>query len=264
MSDFTSVDMNMPNPTYIELQPDTEFGSEQSLQVLGEIVAPCTVQVVCPELTGQYAELIPFEQLLQPQWQQLWDAVSSEPNEACWTYLPYLSFNDAQAFFSAAKSQFQLAGSQHFAVSVKGQCLGWLALLNVRVQLRVLEIGNVYFSHLLKRTSAATEAIYLLLKWSLGQGYRRVEWKCDTLNCASKAAAQRFGFQFEGIFRQDRIVKGRNRDTAWFSMLDHEWSACQSAYETWLHPNNFNALGVQQQRLSDLMQKSKNTLTQMR
>ena len=104
----------------------------------------------------------------------------------------------------------------------------------------------------MKQSTAATEVIYLLLKTCFEQGFRRVEWKCDDLNQPSKRAALRLGFQYEGTFRQDRIAKGRNRNTAWFSMLDEEWMPLQKAYIAWLKADNFDKEGKQKKRLSDL------------
>jgi RimJ/RimL family protein N-acetyltransferase len=116
----------------------------------------------------------------------------------------------------------------------------------------VIEVGHINFSPLLQRTPAATEAIYLLMRRVFELGYRRFEWKCDALNAPSRAAAQRFGFSFEGIFRQHIVTKGRNRDTAWFAMIDSEWPALDAAYRRWLDPSNFDADGRQLTRLGDL------------
>jgi RimJ/RimL family protein N-acetyltransferase len=116
-----------------------------------------------------------------------------------------------------------------------------------------IEVGHVHFSPRLQRTAAATEAIYLMMERAFALGYRRYEWKCDALNAASRAAAERFGFTFEGIFRQARVVKGRNRDTAWYSLLDSEWPAVKDVFESWLSPENFDASGRQRTALSTLM-----------
>ena len=113
------------------------------------------------------------------------------------------------------------------------------------------EVGFVLYSTLMQRTIAATEAMYLLARNALGEsGYRRYEWKCDNDNEASKRAARRLGFIFEGVFRQDMVVSGRNRDTAWFSLLDREWPEARQAFETWLAPVNFDADGIQKQTLA--------------
>ncbi len=109
----------------------------------------------------------------------------------------------------------------------------------------VIEVGHVLFAPGLRRTRVATETIYLLARWVFELGYRRLEWKCDNRNDASKRAAARFGFSPEGVFRQHMIVKGGNRDTTWFAMLDHEWPALRDRFEAWLAPSNFDAAGLQ-------------------
>ena len=112
-----------------------------------------------------------------------------------------------------------------------------------------IEIGGVVFSPRLQRTTAATEVIFLLLRYVFDLGYRRCEWKCDALNAASRSAAIRFGFSFEGIFRQSIVYKSRNRDTAWFSVTDREWGVLVKEYERWLSGDNFDAKGIQRTRL---------------
>jgi len=116
----------------------------------------------------------------------------------------------------------------------------------------VIEVGNINYSPLLQQTVAATEAMYLMMARVFTLGYRRYEWKCDSNNAPSKAAAGRLGFQYEGRFRQAVIYKGRNRDTDWFSIIDREWPALKSAFETWLDPSNFDAAGRQRTSLSAL------------
>jgi RimJ/RimL family protein N-acetyltransferase len=117
-----------------------------------------------------------------------------------------------------------------------------------------IEVGHICLAPELQGTRAATEAMYLMVAWAFGAGYRRYEWKCDALNLASRRAAQRLGFSFEGVFRQAAVVKGRNRDTAWFACIDAEWPALRDCFETWLSPANFDAAGRQRERLSDLTQ----------
>jgi RimJ/RimL family protein N-acetyltransferase len=116
----------------------------------------------------------------------------------------------------------------------------------------VIEIGNIYWGPLMSRKPAATEAQFLFMKYAFDElGYRRYEWKCNNSNAPSKRAAERFGFKFEGIFRQHFVVKGENRDTAWYSVIDKEWPALRKAYEAWLDPANFDAQGGQKRRLED-------------
>ncbi|NNP73440.1 acetyltransferase [Acinetobacter defluvii] len=202
-------------------------------------------------LTGQAVRLIPIHRdiLHSNAFSYLWRAIESEPSHACWTYLPYSAFSFQIQLEQALKNNFGFVGSHHFLIEIDHKILGWIALINQRAEHAAIEIGNVYFSHQMKRSIAATETVYLLLKACFEQGFRRVEWKCDDLNEPSRKAALRFGFQFEGIFRQDRISKGNNRNTAWFSMLDEEWQTIQKAYETWLNPENFDENGQQKTRL---------------
>ncbi|PYE87746.1 GNAT family N-acetyltransferase [Phyllobacterium leguminum] len=130
---------------------------------------------------------------------------------------------------------------------------GYQALMRPDPANGVIEIGYIYWGPLIARTRLATEAFYLFARYIFDElGYRRYEWKCHNENEPSKRAAQRFGFQFEGIFRQHMVAKGKNRDTAWFSILDTEWPALRRAYEAWLAPDNFDADGKQKKRLEEL------------
>jgi RimJ/RimL family protein N-acetyltransferase len=116
----------------------------------------------------------------------------------------------------------------------------------------VIEVGHLKYSALLQQTAAATEAMYLMMQNAFSLGYRRYEWKCDTLNQPSRAAALRLGFRFEGVFLQARVYKGRSRDTAWYAITDADWPALQAAFQAWLAPDNFDAQGRQRQRLQAL------------
>ncbi|GHC64371.1 GNAT family N-acetyltransferase [Limoniibacter endophyticus] len=137
-----------------------------------------------------------------------------------------------------------------------GKALGRQAIMRIDAKNGVGEIGNIYWGPDLSRTRGATEALYLTARYLFDDlGYRRFEWKCNNRNEPSKRAAQRFGFTFEGLFRQHLIVKGENRDTAWFSIIDSEWPALKQAYEAWLSPANFDAEGKQITRLEDLRKK---------
>jgi RimJ/RimL family protein N-acetyltransferase len=133
-----------------------------------------------------------------------------------------------------------------------GRAVGLASYLRIDPRVGSIEVGHLRFSSLLQRTPAATEAMALMMRRAFELGYRRYEWKCDALNAPSRAAAERLGFEFEGIFRQARLNKGRNRDTAWFSILDREWPALRPAFERWLDPANFDANGKQRARLSEL------------
>ncbi|QPC85425.1 GNAT family N-acetyltransferase [Mesorhizobium sp. NBSH29] len=141
-----------------------------------------------------------------------------------------------------------------FAVIDKktGKAAGRQTLMRIDPAFGVIEIGNIYWGPGIARTPAATEAQYLFTKYVFALGYRRYEWKCNNDNAPSKRAAERFGFSFEGIFRQHMVVKGENRDTAWYSIIDKEWPRLNRAYEEWLNPANFDAGGQQRRRLEEI------------
>ncbi|MDF2416936.1 N-acetyltransferase [Acinetobacter beijerinckii] len=219
-----------------------------------EIDLERTSQTIQENLLGQYVKLIYIDQAISDQASaQIWNNVSTEPSDACWTYLPYSAPQDQKTLKDDLQQLFNFAGSSHFLIEVNGEAQGWIALLNPRLEHKSIEIGNVYFSHKMKKSKASTETIFLLLKQCFKYGFRRVEWKCDDFNEPSKAAALRFGFQHEGLFRQDRINKGRNRNTAWFSIIDEEWLELEKIYQQWLSPDNFDVQGFQKQRLSDFI-----------
>ena len=133
-----------------------------------------------------------------------------------------------------------------------GKIAGRQTLMRIDAAYGVIEIGNIYWGPVISRKPAATEAQFLFMKYIFDDlGYRRYEWKCNNRNEPSKRAAERFGFKFEGIFRQHLVVKGENRDTAWYSIIDKEWPALRSAYEAWLDPANFDGEGRQKRRLED-------------
>lgn len=170
-----------------------------------------------------------------------------------WTYLPYGPFASESDHLGWIESVTDAADPLFYAiVDERDQALGHAAFMRMVPRHGVLEIGHVYFSPALQRTPAATEALALMLREAFTLGWRRVEWKCNALNTASVRAAERLGFSAEGIFRQSMVVKGRNRDTAWFALLDHEWPRVQAALQAWLAPGNFDARGRQRQSLSAL------------
>ena len=141
-----------------------------------------------------------------------------------------------------------------FAVTARadGRPAGLVSYLRITPASGSIEVGHIHYSPHLQRSPAATEAMYLMMKQAFELGYRRYEWKCDGLNAASRAAAQRLGLSFEGVFRQAAVYKGRNRDTAWYAAIDAEWPALRDAFLTWLAPDNFDGKGQQRARLSDL------------
>jgi RimJ/RimL family protein N-acetyltransferase len=166
----------------------------------------------------------------------------------------YGPFADFAAFSAWIGSRPPLDDPYSYAViEPSGQAIGIATLMEIRPAMRVIEVGHIVYTPALQRTPLATEAQYLLALYAFETlGYRRYEWKCNALNVASRRAAARFGFTFEGVFRQHMIVKGRSRDTAWFSMLDSEWPQRKAAFERWLAPENFDKDGRQKQSLAVL------------
>ena len=183
----------------------------------------------------------------------LWDAVKR--HDHIWTYMAYGPFADDAALSCWIHERAALADPYSFAIlDRKGHALGVAALMAIRPSMRVIEVGNILLSPALQRTPLATEIQYLLAQYAFETlGYRRYEWKCDALNAASRGAALRLGFTFEGVFRQHMIIKGRNRDTAWFAMLDSDWPQRKLAFERWLAPDNFDEHGQQRARLGSLL-----------
>jgi RimJ/RimL family protein N-acetyltransferase len=157
-------------------------------------------------------------------------------------------FREPIAFRSALAGKAASEDPLFFAIVERytGSAAGYAAFLRIEPAHRVVEVGGILFTPSLQRTAGATEAMYLMAAHAFDDlGYRRYEWKCNALNEPSRRAALRLGFTFEGIFRQHMIIKGRNRDTAWYSMLDSEWPARKSAFERWLDPSNFDSNGRQ-------------------
>ncbi len=136
--------------------------------------------------------------------------------------------------------------------------LGWASYLRIKPEFGVVEIGHIWFAPTLQRTTAATEAIFLLARHAFDDlGYRRLEWKCNALNAASRSAAERFGFSFEGVFRKHQIIKGRNRDTAWYAITDDDWPAIRDGFERWLGPQNFDPESRQLRSLSEMIAEAR-------
>jgi len=169
-----------------------------------------------------------------------------------WTYLPYGPFTTLEAY--RAWMQRDCLGDDPMFHAVidgtSGEAAGVASYLRITPGHGVIEVGHIHFSPLLQGKPAATEAMYLMMRRAFELGYRRYEWKCDALNDRSCAAARRLGFTYEGTFRQAVVSKGRNRDTAWFSVIDGEWPRVKSAFERWLAPENFDDRGRQKMRLA--------------
>ena len=173
-----------------------------------------------------------------------------------WTYLnvgPFSRFEDYRAWLDAIAAKDDPLF--HAIVDLAtGKVVGVAAYMRIDRAHGVIEVGSINYSPLLQKTPAATEAMFLMMARVFDElGYRRYEWKCNSLNAPSRAAAARLGFKYEGQFRQAVVYKGRNRDTDWFSVIDGEWPALKRAYQAWLAPENFDAKGRQHRRLSDLI-----------
>jgi RimJ/RimL family protein N-acetyltransferase len=173
-----------------------------------------------------------------------------------WTYLWNGPFTDAAELRATLKFSEASEDPLFYTLVLlpDGRPVGIASYLRITPEHGVIEIGHIWFGGSLRRTAAATEAIFLLASNAFDQlGYRRLEWKCDALNAASRRAAERFGFRFEGVFRRHMVVKGRNRDTAWYAITDDEWPAVRAGFEAWLAPENLDAGAGQRQRLGDLI-----------
>ena len=189
-----------------------------------------------------------------------------DPDGRNWTYLPCGPFESLEAyrswiketclgddplFFAIIERTGERTGDQRDAQR-GGKALGMASYLRITPESGSIEVGHILYTERLKRSAGATEAMYLMMENVFELGYRRYEWKCDALNAASRAAAQRLGFSYEGIFRQATVYKGRNRDTAWYAMIDSNWPRLREAYRKWLDPSNFDEQGKQRIRLSEL------------
>lgn len=172
-----------------------------------------------------------------------------------WTYLAYGPFDSLAAFTSWLEARAASNDPLFFAVVDRAArtARGMASYLRMEPAHGVIEIGHIWFAPSLQRTRQATEAIFLLSRHAFDDlGYRRLEWKCDSLNAPSRRAAERFGFTYEGIFRQHMVIKDRNRDTAWFSIIDAEWPSRRAAFEQWLAPANFDSDGKQRRSLAEI------------
>jgi RimJ/RimL family protein N-acetyltransferase len=181
----------------------------------------------------------------------LWQAIAG--HDDLWAYMAAGPFADEAAFAAWVAQAAAQTDPQFWAICPDGgACTGVASYLRITPDQGVIEVGNILFSPALQGTPAATEAMALMMRRAFGLGYRRYEWKCNALNTPSRRAARRLGFGYEGVFRQHMIIKGRNRDTAWFAITDADWPAVQAALDRWLDPGNFDAAGRQIVALSVL------------
>ncbi len=177
-----------------------------------------------------------------------------EAHDALWDYMPYGPFPSVDAYAEWIALNAPCTDPMFFALRDldTGRAGGVASYLRVMPAAGTIELGHIALSPALQKGRAATEAWFLMMNWAFRAGYRRFEWKCNAANLASRRAAQRLGLSFEGVFRQHMVVKGRNRDTAWFAAIDGDWPALRNAFEVWLDPRNFEADGQQRAALSAL------------
>jgi RimJ/RimL family protein N-acetyltransferase len=224
-------------------------------QPIGPAVAGWTERSRPPRrvLPGRYCSIEPVDP--QRHAADLYHAYMQAPDARDWTYLS-VERPETPPLFEAylnrlAKSEDPL----HYTIvdGATAKPVGTAALMRIDPGHGVIEVGCITYSPRLQRTRAGTEAMYLLMRLAFDElGYRRYEWKCDSLNGPSRAAAQRYGFSFEGIFRRAIVIKGRSRDTAWYSIIAEEWPGIRSAFDAWLDPENFDEFGRQKRSLADL------------
>lgn len=221
---------------------------------VGPIVPNWTPPPMPPatDMQGRYARVVPFD--LEAHSRQLYDLNSAD--DAIWDYMPqgpFSSFNEYRDWM--ATNTLGPDPMFHTIINLEtGRAEGVATYLRIAPEAGSIEVGYITYSPALQRTRAGTEAMILMMRRAFDLGYRRYEWKCNALNQPSRRLAMRLGMSFEGVFRQAGIVKGRNRDTAWYAAIDKDWTDISNAFDTWLSPDNFDEDGRQLTRLSDLTQ----------
>lgn len=221
-------------------------------QAIGEPVTDWTTRPLPPRETiaGRLCRLEPLD--AERHGHDLWNADGLDVEHRNWTYLlhgPHTRQDDYVAWVTRASAT---TDPLFFAVVTDQGAVGVASYLRIAPEMGSIEVGHINFTPKLQRTPASTEAMYLMMARAFDLGYRRYEWKCDALNAPSRAAAQRLGLSFEGVFRRAVVYKGRNRDSAWYAAIDAEWPALRAAFEQWLAPSNFDADGRQRVSLSSL------------
>ncbi|KIC42433.1 GNAT family acetyltransferase [Ruegeria sp. ANG-R] len=223
-----------------------ELGQPIGLPVEGEFPRPTPPYT---PMQGRFCSVVPLD--VNRHAPGLFRAFASDTDGHNWTYLPYGPFSSEADFTAWAQNNCMDADPMfHTVLDADEVPVGMASYLRVEPAAGAIEVGHIHFSPLLQRKPQSTEVMYLMMRRVFDElGYRRYEWKCDALNAPSRQAAERLGFTFEGIFRQATHYKGRNRDTAWFSIIDSEWPRIRAAFENWLAPGNFDAAGRQRQSL---------------
>ena len=224
------------------------------MPTIGEIV-PDVTPALLPRrqtLQGRFVSIEPLDPVVHAD--ALYEGTHGDDRDELWRYLFEGPFADRSTFNAHLQRQAASEDPLFFAIVDRacGLAVGQAAYLRTEPAHKVIEVGHIIFTAKLQQTAGATEAMFLMAQHIFDLGYRRYEWKCNAMNAPSVRAARRLGFTFEGIFRQHMIVKGRNRDTAWFSMLDLEWPERKANFERWLDPDNFDRHGRQKLSLSEL------------
>ena len=207
-------------------------------------------------LTGRSCKVVPYDIAHVAALYQAYDHSDKASScNAMWTYMPFGPFANSEELHAATIDRIQNGGLQTFVIMALAdeQPIGQCSYLNYNLAHGSVEIGALCFSPALKRSTVATEAMYLMMQRAFDHGYRRYEWKCDQLNIASNTAALRLGFQFEGTFRNAMVLKGRRRDTCWYSVIVEDWPAVNTRLSIWLQPNNFEEDGSQKIALSSIL-----------
>lgn len=233
-------------------EPSTPPATDEHGQPVGAALDWAGATAVPPDvLEGRWVRLEP---LSADHVSDLHAATATPDEDASWTYLP----EDRPGSVAETARRVAAVAADRAAVTwavvplATGRAAGRMSLLRTDVGHGTTEVGWILLGPALRRTTAATEAVVLLAERAFAQGFRRLEWKCDSLNAPSRRAAERLGFTYEGTFRQAVVTKGRNRDTAWFSILDHEWPALRASYDAWLDPVNHDADGRQLRTLAEV------------
>ncbi|MGH8494359.1 MAG: GNAT family N-acetyltransferase [Moraxellaceae bacterium] len=237
--------------------------SEHELNALGQPVGLAMEGWQAPPfiphevLSGRFCCLEPLD--VDRHAEGLYAANALDAEGRNWTWLPYGPFADFSAYRAWLVSMAAQRDPQFYVITDRadGVPLGLAAFMRIYPAHGIVEVGHLNFSPLLQQKPAATEAMYLMMRRAFALGYRRYEWKCNALNHPSSRAAERLGFRYEGTFRQALVTKGRNRDTAWYSVIDTEWPGLQRAFEAWLSADNFDAQGLQEKKLNELVQESR-------
>ena len=201
-------------------------------------------------MRGQWCQVVALDAAAHGD--DLYEAVSLDEDNRNWTYLGYGPFDSKAGYLSWLQAVGEGTDPLFHTIvhAGSGKAVGVASYLRIEPASGCIEVGHIHYSPLLQRDRAATEAMFLMMQRVFEMGYRRYEWKCDSLNGPSRAAAQRYGFSYEGIFRQATLYKGRNRDTAWYAVTDKDWPALEGIYRKWLDAANFEPDGTQKTSLS--------------